>query len=118
MSLHRRSLIIIAGVLTLLVIAGAVYYFFFRTEKIVFDSYVCEDGSYYFVLQDKKAIEVAGRRYELVSDTDGMRYENAGPIVYIVRGEEIQVLLKESGETVASCSRGKIESAPIIDVTP
>ena len=115
MPLSRRTLLIAAAVLVLAIAAGAIYYFFIRNENVALSSYVCEDGSYYFVVEDKDAIEVAGKRYELVSETDGRRYEGTDPMAYTIRGTEIEASLKGSGQVLATCAMGQIESAPIVD---
>lgn len=115
MPIPRRAQIIIGVVVVALVAVGAaVYYFAFKQETITFNSYLCEDGSFYFVLQDKEAIEIAGKRYELVSTEDGARYEGAGPIAYTVTGNQLRVSSRESGELIADCALGAIENAPII----
>ncbi len=114
MPLSRRILLIVAAVLVLALVAGAIYYFFFRTNTVSLNSYVCEDGSYYYVVTKKNAIEVAGEKYALVSDADGMRYEGNGPMVYTIRGTQIEVSQKESGQVLASCVIGQIESPPIV----
>lgn len=119
MPLPRRTLLIAAAALALTILAGAIYFFFIRTQTVSLNSYVCQDGSYYFVAQDRDAIEVAGKRYELASEADGKRYEGEGPLAYTIRGTEITASMKASGEVLASCSIGHIESAPIVDeVTP
>lgn len=116
MPISRRRYIVAALALLALAIVGAlVWYFFIRTETVAFNSYVCEDGSYYFVVEDTEAIEVAGRRYELVSETDGKRYEGTDPMAYTIRGSQIEVSLKESGQVLATCATGQIENAPIVD---
>ncbi|HWH16298.1 MAG TPA: hypothetical protein VNU25_01805 [Candidatus Paceibacterota bacterium] len=115
MPISRRSQIIIGLViLGLAVVGAALYYFVFKQETITFNSYLCEDESFYFVLQDKGAIEIAGKRYELVSSENGDRYEGAGPIVYTITGNQLRASYRESGETIADCALGPIDAAPII----
>lgn len=115
MPITRRTYIVAAlAALMLAVIGALVWYFVFRQETITFNSYVCEDGSFYFVLQDKEAIEILGQRYELVSQEAGERYEGAGPLAFVIAGDLLTVLFRESGQQVAACRLGAVESAPII----
>lgn len=115
LSLSRRTYLI-AGIVSLVLIAigGILYYFLSRPEVITFNSYVCGDGSFYFVLQDKDAIEIVGQRYELESREAGDRYVGDGPIVYTITGSRLDVSYKDSGEQIASCELGTIDTAPII----
>lgn len=114
----RKTYIIAAlAVLALAVVGALVWYFFFRQpDSVTFNTYVCADESFYFVLVDRDAIEVAGVRYELVSEENGMRYEGTGPITYTIAGTALTVSMKESGEVLTNCEQGEIESAPILEI--
>lgn len=118
MPITRRTYLI-AGltVLALAAIGALVWYVAFKKpESITFNTYVCADESFYFVLVDKDAIEIAGARYELVSEEGGMRYEGAGPVAYTMTGTALTVSMKESGEVLARCEQGQLESAPILEI--
>jgi|GEM_PF-3488484 len=120
-----RSKPVLIGLLALVVIAlGLLYYFFVYNngaatsdapQPVALNTYVCDDESFYFVRVDTDAIEVAGARYELVSEESGMRYEGAGPVAFVISDTTLSVSFKETGEEIASCERGPIESTPIIE---
>lgn len=119
-TLRSKSVVISLLVLALACL-GLLYYFFFaqqntEPEIIVFNSYVCDDESFYFVLMQDEAIGVAGKMYDLVSSEDGMRYESSWPLAFTIRGEELQVSFKESGEEIARCTEGELETPPAVGI--
>lgn len=115
MPITRRTYLIALAVLIAIILAGTTYYVLFHPKRQTIISYACADGSFYLVIQRKDAIEVAGQVYGLVSESDGLRYEGAGPLAYTVRGTSIEVENKITGTSVASCTQGQTEGLPAVE---
>ena len=117
-----RSKPVLIGLIALVVIALGLalsYYFIVykaEPEVIVFNSYDCEDGSFYTVLNLDNSIGVAGKVYDLVSSEDGMRYEGPWPLAFTVRDSLLEVSLKESGESITTCTQGEFKGLPTTGV--
>ncbi|MBU1292507.1 hypothetical protein KJ819_00380 [Patescibacteria group bacterium] len=120
MHILRSKPAIISFIVLALAVLGLLYYFLIFKEtnpkSVTLHTYVCSDGSYYFMRVDDKAIEVAGVRYELVSEEEGMRYEGTGPMAFTINAPALNVSLRESGEVIAACEQGSVESTPILEL--
>ncbi|MDP2815604.1 MAG: hypothetical protein Q8O19_02870 [Rectinemataceae bacterium] len=109
----------ISFVILALVALGLLYYFLIyknqQPESVTLYTYVCADGSFYLVRVNDGTIEVAGARYNLVSEEGVMRYEGAGPMAFTINGQALSVSFKESGEAIATCAQGPIENMPVVE---
>lgn len=116
----RSKPAIISLLVLILATLGLLYYFLIykggQPESVTLQTYVCDDGSFYFMLVDEDAIEVAGARYELVSEEAGMRYEGTGPVAFVITGSTLSASFKESGEPIATCEQGSVDSTPILEM--
>lgn len=114
----RSKLVVTSLMVLVLVVLGFLYYFLVykgEPEQITLHTYACADGSFYLVRVNVGTIEVAGARYNLVSEEGMTRYEGAGPMAFTINGKTLTASFKESGETIATCTQGPIEHTPVIE---